>query len=101
MASPYKTSTFSIPYNGGDCIVLAIQQTKDDSGEILLQYRDDYGFVAYYSESQGLIGELHGDSLGIASMTVDNGVATVTVNFDRLLSDINPRCCLIPVENGW
>lgn len=101
MATMYRTSTFSIPYNGGDCIVLAIQQTKDDSGEIQLQQRDNTGFVAYYSESQGLLGELHGDWLGIASMTVNNGVATVTVNFSRVLTDINPRCCLIPVENGW
>lgn len=90
---PIPKKTFNIPFSGGAATVVCLFKYTSKYDDTPSAYNSSIN--AQYN-ADGTTATIGGTTTVSLSVSVNNGVMTVTLEYDRMITIIDCRCCLIP-----
>lgn len=90
---PTLSKTFNIPFSGGAATAVCLFKYTSKYDDTPIVYKNN--ICAQYN-ADGTIENLGGSADLSLSVSVNNGVMTVTLEYDIVFRITDCRCCLIP-----
>lgn len=90
---PLPKKTFNIPFSGGAATVVCLLKYQGELGDVSSDYTSSTS--AQYN-ADGTTVTFWGSAGAALSVSVNNGVMTVTLTHDTHIRITDCRCCLIP-----
>ena len=90
---PTLSKTFNIPFSGGAATAVCLFKYTSEYDDTPIVYENN---ICAQCNADGTIENLGGSADLSLSVSVNNGVMTVTLEYDIVFRITDCRCCLIP-----